>query len=336
MCSIILRMLNTPEASHSTQSSFLEQVRNRLPAHVSFVDELAEVLNISRDSAYRRIRGETVLSLDEVKKLYDKFGISLDVILSNSSQMVTFHRRVVDHTDYTLENWLNSVLKNLDFLRSFEDHEMIFSAKDIPIFHYFRVPQLSSFKLFFWMKTLLGYPGFENQRFSAAAVPNELVTLANRVWSKYSSLHTIEIWNEEAVYDTLKQIDFYRECGLFQSKEEPVFLCDQLMQLMEQIKDEARAGKKSEGGKFGMYNNEILIADNTVFARMGSKRSVYVNQNSLNLLLTFQEPFCEQTELYLQNLMKKSTQISVTGERERNRFFKNMGDRIAAFKVSFH
>jgi hypothetical protein len=84
-----------------------------------------------------------------------------------------------------------------------------------------------------------------------------------------------------------------------------------------------------------MYNNEILIADNTVFARMGSKRSVYVNQNSLNLLLTFQEPFCEQTELYLQNLLKKSTQISLTGERERNRFFKNMSDRIMTFKVRF-
>jgi len=326
-------MLANPDASHSTQSSFLEQVKNRLPANVSFVDELAEILDISRDSAYRRIRGETVLSLDEVKKLYDKFGISLDVILSNSSQMVTFHRRVVDPVDYTLEKWLNSVLKNLDFLRSFEDHEMIFSAKDIPIFHYFRLPQLSSFKLFFWMKTMLGYPDYEQQRFSDRAVPKELIALAYRVWSKYSSLHTVEIWNEEAVYDTLKQIEFYQECGLFQNKDDAVALCDQLMQLLLLIMEEALHGKKSEGGRLGMYNNEILIADNTVFARMGSKRSVYVNQNSLNLFLTFQEPFCEQTEIYLQNLMKKSTQISVTGERERTRFFNNMSERITAFKV---
>ena len=326
----------TPDASHSIQSSFLEHVKNRLPANVSFVDELAEILNISRDSSYRRIRGETVLSLEEVKKLYDRFGISLDVILSNSSQMVTFHRRVVDNSNYTLEKWLNSVLKNLDFLSSFKDHEVIFSAKDIPIFHYFRLPQISSFKLFFWMKTLLGYPDYEHQRFSTDAVPKELIALANKVWLKYSSIHTIEIWNEEAVYDTLKQIEFYHECGLLQKKDDAISLCDQLIQLLDRIKEEALSGKKSEGGRFGMYNNEILIADNTVFARMGAKRGVYVNQNSLNLLLTFQEPFCEQTELYLQNLMKKSTQISVTGERERNRFFKNMSDRIKAFKVKFN
>ena len=319
--------------SHETiQNAFLEEVRSRLPKNTSFADELAELLDISRDSAYRRIRGETVLSLEEVKRLYDRFGISLDILLSHSSQMVTFHRRVVDHTHYTVEKWLNSLLKNLNALRSFKDHEMIFSAKDIPVFHYFRMPQLASFKLFFWMKTLIGYPEYEAAQFSFTSVSKELLALAERVWVKYSSLNTVEIWNEEAVYDTLKQIEFYLECGFFRNKEDALTLCDHLILLLGKIKEEATAGKKSEGGNFGMYNNEILIADNTVFARMGSKRSVYVNQNTLNLLLTFQEPFCGQTEHYLQNLMKKSNQISVTGERERNRFFKNMNDRISAFK----
>ncbi|MBS1681295.1 MAG: hypothetical protein JST48_06250 [Bacteroidetes bacterium] len=130
----------------------------------------------------------------------------------------------------------------------------------------------------------------------------------------------------------IKQIDFYQACGLFENKAEAEKLYDQLAKLLLLIQEEATIGKKSEGGRLGMYNNEILIADNTVFARMGSKRSVYVNQNALNLLLTFQEPFCEQTELYLQNLIKKSTQISVTGERARNRFFKNMNAKIESFK----
>lgn len=320
-------------SNHETiQNAFLEEVRSRLPKNTSFADELAELLDISRDSAYRRIRGETVLSLEEVKKLYDRFGISLDILLSHSSQMVTFHRRVVDHTHYTVEKWLNSLLKNLNALRSFKDHEMIFSAKDIPVFHYFRMPQLASFKLFFWMKTLIGYPEYEAAQFSFTSVSKDLIALAERVWAKYSSLHTVEIWNEEAVYDTLKQIEFYLECGFFSNKEDALTLCDHLILLLGEIKEEAAAGKKSEGGNFGMFNNEILIADNTVFARMGSKRSVYVNQNTLNLLLTFQEPFCGQTEHYLQNLMKKSNQISITGERERNRFFKNMNDRIIVFK----
>ena len=319
----------------SIQTTFLNQVKRNLPSNLSFVDELAEALSISRDSAYRRIRGETILSLDEAKTLYNRYGVSIDVLFANSSEMVTFHRRVVSYEEYNLEKWLGSILKNLDHLSGFKKNEMIFSAKDIPVFHYFRLPELSAFKLFFWMKTLLGYPEYENAKYSKDLVPKELIALAGRMWSKYSTISSTEIWNEEVLYDTLRQIEFYQECGLFSNPQEATLLSDQLSKLLEDVEDEAASGKKTEGGAFNLYNNEILIADNTVFARMGEKRCVYVNQNALNLLLTFQEPFCEKTEMYLQNLIKKSTIISVTGQRERVRFFKNMNDRIQVFKNKF-
>jgi hypothetical protein len=321
--------------TESIQTTFLNQVKRNLPVNQSFVDELAEALNISRDSAYRRIRGETILSLDEAKTLYNRFGVSIDVLFANSSEMVTFHRRVVSYKDYNVEKWLGSVLKNLDHLSGFEKNEMIFSAKDIPVFHYFRLPELSAFKLFFWMKTLFEYPEYEYSKYNKDLVPKELIGLATRVWSKYSTISSTEIWNEEILYDTLKQIEFYHDCGLFANPDEAIMLCDQLSKLLEVVEGEAVSGKKSEGGSFNLYNNEILIADNTVFARMGNTRCVYVNQNALNLLLTFQEPFCERTEMYLQNLIKKSTLISVTGHRERARFFKNMNDRILMFKNKF-
>ncbi len=319
-------------SSNGVQSLFLEQVRARLAPNLSFADELAEILNISRDSAYRRIRGETILSLDEAKTLHNRFGISLDVLFSDSSEMVTFHRRVVSYKDYPLEKWLNSILKNLDFLEGFEQNEMIFSAKEIPVFHYFRNPELSAFKFFFWMKTVVVYPDFERKTFELEAVPAVLRTTAEKVWTKYSALSSTEIWNEEAIYDTLKEIEFYHQCGFFSHPDQAGSLCDQLVMLVGLVQAEASAGVKSLGGAFNLYNNEILIADNTIFARMGTKRCVYVNQNALNLLLTFQEPFCEQTEVYLQNLISKSTLISKTGERERNRFFNNMTNRIQAFK----
>src|SRR6185503_15552827 len=75
-------LLNLLTLDTSVQSLFFEQIRKRLSPHVSFVDELAELLDISRDSAYRRMRGETVLSLDEVKKLSVRFKISVDSIIS--------------------------------------------------------------------------------------------------------------------------------------------------------------------------------------------------------------------------------------------------------------
>ena len=317
---------------NNVQSLFLDRVRHRMPDNLSFADELGDILNISRDSAYRRIRGETILSLEEVKTLYVRFGISIDELFSDDSQMVTFHRRVVNYKDYDLEKWQNSIFKNLDYLSTFEVKEMIFSAKEIPVFHYFRMPELCAFKYFFWMKTLIGYPDFEHRNYSKEAVPKHLLAGGQRVWNKYSTIPSTEIWNEEAVYDTLKQIEFYHECGFFEKADQAGFLCDELIRLLDCVRDEAAVGIKSEGGTLNLYDNEILLADNTIFARMGDKRCVYVAMNALNLLLTFQEPFCQQTEVYLRNLIAKSTLISKTAERERTRLFNTMKKRIESFK----
>src|SRR5690349_12384629 len=116
------------------QSAFLDQVKKRLPPNLSMADELSEILNISRDSAYRRIRGETILSLDEVKTLCNRFGVSVDALLSPSNEMVSFHYRVVDSQHFTFDKWLKSVLNNLEMLVPFADKQLIYFAKDIPVF----------------------------------------------------------------------------------------------------------------------------------------------------------------------------------------------------------
>jgi hypothetical protein len=47
---------------------------------LSIVDEVASLLEISNDSAYRRMRGDKPLSFEEVQKLCVHFSISLDGI----------------------------------------------------------------------------------------------------------------------------------------------------------------------------------------------------------------------------------------------------------------
>ena len=95
-----------PLSTTNIQSVFLDQIRQVLPKNLSFPDELAEVLNVSRDSVYRRIRGETVLSLEEVKKLCVHYKISLDALLSPSSEIISFRKRRIDPENFTLEKWL--------------------------------------------------------------------------------------------------------------------------------------------------------------------------------------------------------------------------------------
>ena len=317
----------------SLQSTFLEQIRSKLAPSLSFVDELAELLSISRDSAYRRIRGETFLSLDEVKSLSNKYGVSIDAILSSGSEMVTFNHKVVSYANFPFDQWLKYVHENLKMISSFPEKELIYSAKDILIFQLFRLPELSAFKMFFWMKTVVRHPELAHEKFKRELVPTDLLALGVRIWEKYADLHSTEIWSDEAINATLRQIEFYWECDLFESAEQANTVCDEFLTLLDQIQQEAANGKKSDKSSFKLYRNEILIADNTVLFKMGNKRVTFINHNTLDFLNTTQESFCSQTEAYLQNLINKSNLISGTGEKERSRFFNALTEKIKALKT---
>ena len=45
--------------SYELQTRFLDAIKQMLPASTSLVSEISDLLEVSNDSAYRRIRGET-------------------------------------------------------------------------------------------------------------------------------------------------------------------------------------------------------------------------------------------------------------------------------------
>lgn len=316
------------------QSSFLSQVRSKLPPSLSFADELAELLNISRDSAYRRIRGETLLSLDEVKKMCDHFHISLDHALSPSSDMVTFQVRALNTEHFSFDKWLKSIYENLNMVAQFEDKEMIYNAKDLPIFHFFHYPLLSAFKMYFWKKFFALNSNDRTEKFSVGCIPQDLISLGARIWDKYTTIPSVEIMNTEALTVTLRNIEFTKECGFFSNDEDPLRLCDECDQLIEGLSRQAEAGKKisgagqTEGAGYQLYHNEVLIGDNSIFFKMGEKRVSFVLGNNFDIMATSQESFCRQTEDHINNLIAKSTLISHNAQRERSKFFNRVSERV--------
>ena len=59
--------------TESAQQLFFKHIKSLLPQHISLVDTIADVLEVSNDSAYRRIRNETEITLEEIKKLFERF-----------------------------------------------------------------------------------------------------------------------------------------------------------------------------------------------------------------------------------------------------------------------
>ena len=322
--------------NNPVQSVFFEQVRKSLPPNVSFADELAETLNISKDSAYRRIRGETILSLDEIKKLCERFNLSLDAIIGPSSEYASFRYRIIDKSHFTITDWLDAILEHLMLLHTSVRGELLYFAKDIPVFYYFNSPLLSSFKIFFWMNSVLRYDHNQHLKFIPGEVPREMTSLGKRIYDRYTGVRRTEIWSEETLNVTLRQIEFYHQCGFLESSAIAQRLCDEYLDLLNLIRRLASTGYDEHGANsFELYKNDLLIADNTILFRIGDKRVVFIPYNSFNILSTTNEIFCKQTDDYLANLIGKSQKISTTGEKERHIFFNEMEERIRRTRSKF-
>ena len=317
------------------QSNFISWVKQKADQNHSFVDDLAELLNVSKDSAYRRVRGETLLTFNEISKISAHYKVSLDSFLNLATSAVVFNTRQIGR-DFSFTDYLKSIEAHLRLVASSPQNRLIWTAKDVPILHYFQSPELTRFKLFFWQKTILNTTFQEEEKYDPGSVDQEMITIAKSIWNIYCKISSWEIWSDETLNITLRQIEYYYECNLI-SKEVALNLTNEFIDIIKHLKKLASIGRKypiggedyPDNGAYHLYCNEIAIGDNTIFFQIGEQKVVFITYNMLNILSTMDDDFCSQTDIYLQNIIQKSTPLSISSEKERNKFFRSMETKIS-------
>jgi transcriptional regulator with XRE-family HTH domain len=322
------------------QQILFQQIKIKLPDNLSFVHEIAEVLEISYDSAYRRIRGEKELSLEELYRLSQKFDISLDASLGLHSNHVIFNKIGLSPVSFMIKDWLQRIQEDIKRIHAARDKEIIYAAKDPPIFHYFHFPEIAAFKFFFWEKTICDFPAYEDKLFRIDDTNPEIVEIGNSILRSSMKIPTIEIWNEDTFRILMRQIEYYWISGYFAKKDDMTNLLDKLEKWVLHIRKQAELGYKFAYGQpaegiensFNMYENEVVLNDNTILVKVGEMKATYLTYNVISLLLTRDPAFCDNVEQHMNQLMKRSNLISVSGEKERNRFFNKLLSTIEKTK----
>jgi len=326
--------------TNELQKLLFQQIKAKVPANLSFAEEIAEVLNISTDSAYRRIRGEKTVSFEELQRLCIKFQLSLDQMLHTNSNATMFFGSWVDAVDFDFEKYLTDWAENLGRINSAGNKMLYYDAKDIPLFHHYQFDHLSTFKFFFWMRTILSYKEFLKMQFEDLGPTDHLHQIGMRIIEIYNQIPSAEIWTFETINSTLRQIEYYKESGIFRKKENVHRLYEQVEDLVDHVKDQASngekylIGQKPAGGKnnFRLFFNEVSTGHNTVLVETDGIQTVFLNHGVMNYMITRDTKFCTYTSQSLENTMRKSSLISSVSEKERNRFFMVLQRKITDLK----
>lgn len=323
------------------QEYLFQRIKVALPPGTPLVETIAELLHVSNDSAYRRIRGETLLVLEEARILCQQYAISLDQLLTLKNNSIVFETIEMDAETTDFKTYLTGILQRLQLLNAFDHKSIIYLTKDLPLFHQFCYKPFFAFRYFSWMKSALRHEDFIHTKFFPACLPPDIEALGIEIISLYNKIPSIEIWNIESVNNILLQISQAVESGVV-TRNDAGEICDGLRKTLEHLQFQAEYGCKFLPGEkpqvkkdnFQLFYNRVGLGENIILTCFDDYKALYFDYDMLNYMVTTDEVFCNGIYQRLQTVMQKSTLISSSSEKQRTVFFNHIFGRLPQYSVS--
>jgi hypothetical protein len=322
--------MSTSKNSNNFQTLWNEILLKHAPANISIAREISELLDISQDSAYRRLRNETDYTLDEAAKIANHFNLPLEALNNERHSIVSFKTNPLNSDSNSYREYLSNMLANMKRLESFESAEIFFGAEDIPVFYHYSQPALMKFKMVYWLKSLLLVPEFQNRHFEEIELPEDFITLASDIFKSFSKIHSTEVWTAETALSTIKQIRFYWDAGFFEKLDTLLSVINDLEASIRVIQKQAETGHKfSSNGtmtasNYKLFVSDVMIGTNSIFVKANDFRTSFISYSTFNFMQTTNAEFNAQNEMWMNNLISRSTLISLVSEKQRNQFFKSI------------
>lgn len=321
------------------QEHLFQRIREALPPGQTLVEVVADVLCVSPDSAYRRIRGETPLVLEEAAVLSQRFNLSLDGLIDVDEDCVVFRNMEPGKGSFDFKAYLSAIAQQIKALAACNQKSIIYESNDVPIFHQFSSKALLAFRHFFWMRTVFRHPDFQ-QQYSLERLTPDIEQMAAEILSVYAQIPSVEIWNTECVNSTLVQLNHYCETGVMTRNDAAVVYAG-LREALEHLEQQAAYGCKFTVGQsprnrkenFRLFYNRVGLGDNLILTLHDDRKTLYVNYDALNYMVTSNDKFCNKIYEQMQNTMRRGTLISGVAEKQRNMFFNNLYAKLKARQV---
>ena len=319
---------------NENQVALFELIRKKqAQANEALVDVVSELFGIGRDASYRRIRGDTSITCEETLFLCRHFNISMDslanIVLDKNYIQCMYSPLLLDNSKDYLD-FIKSISYNLEQVRNSPPNEIIMSAVDIPIFRNFAYKELWLFRLFSWSKNLYGFQGNFEDFISIFENNNPLtIDFQNKIVSDFLLIPSTEIWTSTTADYTVKLIEYHAEVNHFNSKDSFLILCEHLLELINTMEIWSAIGVKGSGNApYKFYVSERDIANTFVILKSKQSKAAMLRLYTINGLVVSDERFCNETELWLQNLTQRSMLISESSERERVKFFNAQKQKV--------
>lgn len=294
-------------------------------------DHLIDILDISKEGFYRRIKGEINFSFSEIAKIAKELGISLDNIIGTKKQNgVQF--KLLYPTTKSIEEILQESMEQKylmfnNIISKAEYSSLKMATNTLPLALYCRYRYLSKFLLYKWMyQTSKVLP---NYSYSEYTVPKNTLEYLKRYaykTSEHKSPLTFII-DEKMYNSTIIDIEFFYKRNLI-DLESMHLLKQDLLSSLETLESFSIEGIMPGGGSIEIYLSSINLDRTYIFIESGRQKYSEFVLYSMTSLISTDNIICRIQEAWIDSLKKYSTLITQCNEIQRHNFFSSQRELI--------
>ncbi|WP_400076810.1 hypothetical protein [Winogradskyella sp. R77965] len=315
------------------QSQLIQYLKDKSLSNSSFVDEIATILDIGYDAAYRRVNCKTSLSLEESVKLAKYYKVSLNKLFEIGSQnTILVEKSPIISNESHLEDYFTTSIENLIPLTQLKSASILYSAKDIPLFYTLKDSYITRYKIYVWLKLTDKEMTKNKVSFDEfiKTIPNSLLEKAFELGQTYNYINITEFWNDNTINGTLEQIIYFFESQLL-SKDLALKICDDLEDIVNHVEKQTIQQSilnSKNNASYNLYKSDLLTMSNIIMVKTTHKKIFFVPYTVLEYLKIEHQETCDIMDDFFSRQMSNSKLLVHSGEKDRVLFFNKMIQKI--------
>ncbi len=311
---------------------FIAEVREKIPQKSRMSSTLSEILMIEKEAVYRRLRREVPFTLNEVAKVCQTLGISIDNIIGITTEKSRpFQLKLTEYyepkeVDYIMMEQFAAFLEQLAGESYSEANS---SGNQIPMALWTLYRNITRFHIFYWKYQ---YDSTDRiVRYGEVKLSDRYLDLCMR-HSKgaHNIKNTSFIWDRNLFATLVDEIRFFESINLI-TVDEKLELKKEIMRFIDDVEMMAARGTwKETPNVVNIYISNIHFDTNYTCYEGGNFYLSMINTFTLNSVASLDESTYDKMKSWLQSSKRVSTLISRSGEMQRILFFAKQREIVNA------
>lgn len=325
--------------NNNHQQSFFVELSAKFKTKGEMIQTIGQILHVGRDAVYRRLRGETLLSADELISLARKFSISLDPQTKEElPQMHYPDGAVVIESEV---QYFRDVLQRSKMMATLPGVEIDYATPELPLFYELYTPTLLAYKTYVYGMTTWNFDKWKGVAFQPELVDPEIEEIADELLEILYKFPARELWSVGILDVTLREIEHGVEVGYLNDEEVIKSMFEELELTIQHMEAMTRAGKRfppngtytNESPDFRVYHNEMTNTNNVIIVKSKVQSIVYTTFVNPNYLFSMDERVLNQMQTWFDNLIESSNVLSASSSKHTITYFNRLRKKVADTKL---